>query len=129
MSAKDRNPEENERRTSVFSEMAKKAVLAGIGAIFMTEESIRNAFTEMKLPKEAMSFLLDQVKKQKDDLMSSFGSEVSKFLAKVNVHEEVQKALSRLQMHIDAKITFSPKGSPASENFKVSFKLKDGNKS
>jgi hypothetical protein len=82
----------------------------------MTEESIRNAISEMKLPKEAMGYVFDQAKKQKDDLISAVAGEVSKFFAKVNVHEEIQKALSALQVHIDARLSFSPKGKQSVSN-------------
>lgn len=87
----------------------------------MTEESIRNAFGDMKLPKEAMGFVLDQAKKQKDDLVSAVAAEVSKFFSKIKVHEEIQKALSHLNVHVDARLSFTPKGKPVSNKVEVDF--------
>ena len=108
-------------RTKLFSKFAKKALLTSLGAIFMTEESIRNILGEMKLPKEAMGFVVDQAKKQKDDLVSVVAAEVSKFFSKINVHEEIQKALSHLHVHVDAKLSFSPKGRPLTKKVEVDF--------
>jgi hypothetical protein len=106
---------EGEGKGSTLSEIAKKVFLTGLGAVFMTEESIRNMLGEMKLPKEAMNYVLDQAKKQKDDLISVVAVEVSKFFSKIKVHEEIQKTLTALQIHIDARLSFSPKGKTTSE--------------
>ena len=108
-------------RTKIFSKFAKKALLTSLGAILMTEESIRNILGEMKLPKEAMGFVVDQAKKQKDDLVSVVAAEVSKFFSKINVHEEIQKALSHLHVHVDAKLSFSPKGHPVPKKVEIDF--------
>jgi hypothetical protein len=119
MTSKEKNPPEGEGKGGTLSEMARKILLTGLGAIFMTEESIRNAISEMKLPKEAMGYVLDQAKKQKDDLVSVVADEVARFFSKIKVHEEIQKALSSLQVHIDARLSFSPKGKPVSHNVKI----------
>ncbi len=103
---KNSNPEKG----GMLSDIAKKLFLTGLGAVFMTEESIRGKIAELKLPKEAVGYVFDQAKKQKDDLISVIANEVSKFFAKIKVHEEIQKALSAMQMHIDARISFLSKG-------------------
>ncbi|MFO1520132.1 MAG: hypothetical protein U1F57_10795 [bacterium] len=116
---KEKKGSETEGKGGSLSEMARKVILTGLGAIFMTEESIRNALSDMKLPKDAMGFVIDQAKKQKDDLISVVAAEVSKFFSQVKVHEEIQKALSALQVHIDARLSFTPKGKPVSNKLKI----------
>jgi len=110
---------EPEAKGSTLGDIARKVFLTGLGAVFMTEESIRNVLSEMKLPKEAVGYVFDQAKKQKDDLIFAVAGEVSKFFSKINVHEEIQKALSALQVHVDARLSFSPKGKPVSNKVKV----------
>jgi len=124
--SKEKTPPEGEGKGSggTLSEMARRILLTGIGAIFMTEESIRNAIGEMKLPKEAMGYVLDQAKKQKNELVAVVAEEVSQFFSKIKVHEEIQKALSALHIHIDARLSFSPKGKPISKNVKVEIEEK-----
>ena len=83
--------------------------MTGLGALSVTEESIRGKLGDLKLPKEAVNFLLEQAKKQKDDLILAVANEVSKFFSRIKVHEEIQKTLTNLNIHIDATISFSPK--------------------
>ncbi|MBF0493060.1 MAG: hypothetical protein HQM15_09810 [Deltaproteobacteria bacterium] len=94
---------------SVFSEVAKKFLMTGLGALSLTEESIRGKLGDLKLPKEAVNFLLDQAKKQKDDLILAVANEVSSFFSRIKVHEEIQKTLTNLNIHVDATISFSQK--------------------
>lgn len=119
MVPKEKKQPDMESKGTSLSEMARKIILTGIGAIFMTEESIRNVLSEIKLPKEAMGYVVDTAKRQKDDLIAAVAGEVAKFFSKIKVHEEIQKALNTLQLHIDAKLSFSPKGKPVSENIKI----------
>lgn len=118
---KEKTTARRKEKSKTFSGFAKKALFTSLGAIFMTEESIRNAFGEMKLPKEAMGFVLEQAKKQKDELVSAVAAEVSKFFSKIKVHEEIQKALSHLNVHVDARLSFTPKGKPISSKVEVDF--------
>lgn len=103
--------EEKSRKKSGggLPDVAKRILLTGLGAIFMTEEGIRKSLGDIKMPKEAMGYVLDTILKQKDEMLSLVGNELSKFLSKIKVHEEVQKALSGLQLHLDAKLTFDNK--------------------
>ena len=97
------------KKSGGMTEVARRILLTGLGAIFMTEEGIRKSLGDMKLPKDAVGYVLDTVLKQKDELLGLVASELSKFFSKVKVHEEVQKALSGLQLHLDAKLTFDQK--------------------
>jgi len=97
------------KKAGGMTEVARRILLTGLGAIFMTEEGIRKSLGDMKMPKEAMGYVLDTILKQKDELLTLVGGELSKFLSKIKVHEEVQKALSGLQLHLDAKLTFDNK--------------------
>ncbi|MCE9624502.1 MAG: hypothetical protein K8R69_03465 [Deltaproteobacteria bacterium] len=98
-----------EKKSGGMTEVARRILLTGLGAIFMTEEGIRKSLGDMKLPKDAVGYVLDTVLKQKDELLGLVATELSKFFSKVKVHEEVQKALSGLQLHLDAKLTFDQK--------------------
>ncbi len=124
MTKKAKKPVEQEGKGGILSEMARKVFLTGLGAIFVTEESIRSALTEMKLPKDAMGFVLDQAKKQKNDLVAVVANELSNFLSKLKVHEEIQKALTKLQIHIEAKLSFSPQGKVIPREIEIDVKEK-----
>lgn len=124
MPSKTKKKIEPEGKGGILSEMARKLFLTGLGAIFVTEESIRSALTELKLPKDAMGYVVDQAKKQKNDLITVVATELSNFLSKLKVHEEIQKALSKLQIHIEAKLSFSPHGKALAKEIDIDVKEK-----
>ncbi len=89
-----------------MTELARKILLTGVGAVFMTEETIRKTLGDLKLPKDAVGSVVESLKKQKDDVLQLVAVELSNFFSKVKVHEELQKALKGMQIHLDAKISF-----------------------
>ena len=93
-----------------MTDLARKILLTGVGAIFMTEETVRKSLSELKLPTDAVGTLVDTVKKQKNEVLEIIASELGNFFAKVKVHEELQKALKGMQVHLDAKISFDKTG-------------------
>jgi len=118
--------EDKPKKTSAvggMTDLARKILLTGVGAIFMTEETVRKGLGDIKLPTDAMGSLLDTVKKQKDDVLELVAVELGNFFSKVKVHEEVQKALKGMQIHLDAKISFDKAG-PHNEA-KVTVKKRD----
>lgn len=93
-----------------MTDLARKILLTGVGAIFMTEETVRKSLSELKLPTDAVGSLVDTVKKQKNEVLELIAVELGNFFAKVKVHEELQKALKGMQIHLDAKISFDKAG-------------------
>ncbi|HZX40900.1 MAG TPA: hypothetical protein VFE93_03615, partial [Myxococcaceae bacterium] len=49
-------------------ELMRKVAFAGLGALFMTEEGIRALAGQLKLPKEALGFVLSQAERTKDEV-------------------------------------------------------------
>ncbi len=66
----------------------------------MTEGSIRNALSDIKLTRQAKSYLFDQMSKGKEELTKVLSAEFKKFLGQVNIPQEVQKALEGLTIKI-----------------------------
>ena len=91
---------------NLLPDLLKKGVLAGIGALFMTEEGARSILGEMKLPKEAAQFVLNQVSKTKEDLFGRISSEIRGFLESVSLSEELRKVLSTTSLQISTTIRF-----------------------
>jgi hypothetical protein len=86
----------------------KKALLAGVGALFMTEEGARRLARDWKLPKEVASFLGSQATTAKDELLRMFGEEIRRFLESESVRKEFMKALSETTIEIRAEIRLKP---------------------
>jgi hypothetical protein len=86
----------------------KKALLAGVGALFLTEEGARRLARDWKLPKDVAAFLGQQAQSAKEEIVRLFGDEVRRFLESESVRRDFWKALSDNAIEIRAEIRFRP---------------------
>lgn len=96
--------DEQEKAKIGFQDIVKKVITTGIGAAFMTEESIRHVLGEVKLPKEVLSSLLHGAQKSKDDLMARVGDEILKMVKKIDFVQEASKFVENHKFRISAEI-------------------------
>ena len=61
-------------------ELMRKVAFAGLGALFMTEEGLRSLAGQLKLPKEALGFVLSQAERTKDEVGRVLSEELRRFL-------------------------------------------------
>lgn len=92
----------------LIPEGVKKAILAGVGALFMTEEGARRLAREWKLPKELVGFIGGQAQAAKDELLRVLGAEVRRFLESEAMRREFLKALADNTIEIRAEIRVKP---------------------
>lgn len=85
-------------------ETLKKIFTVGMGAAFMTEESIRSYLSELKLPKDVLNFLLQGAKKSKEELMNRVGNEVVTIIRKIDFVEEASRFVENHKFKISAEI-------------------------
>lgn len=81
----------------------KKAFFTGVGAIFMTEEAIRNTLSEMSLPQEAIKMIMKNAQKGKEEVMEMMGREIRKVMEKVDIPSEFKKFLEDHTVSIEIK--------------------------
>jgi hypothetical protein len=91
-----------------IAEGVKKALLAGVGALFLTEEGARRMARDWKLPKDVANFIGQQAQSAKGDIVRLFAEEVRRFLESESVRREFWKALSENAIEIRAEIRFRP---------------------
>lgn len=87
-------------------EAVKKLALAGVGALFLTEEGVRSVLSEMKLPREAVSGVLTQTEKARSELFRMIAIEFRKFLEHANLSGELSKALTNVTIDVSATVAF-----------------------
>lgn len=92
----------------LIPDTVKKALLAGVGALFMTEEGARRLAREWKLPKELIGFIGQQAQGAKDEVLRVFSEEVRRFLESERVRSEFLKALSGMAIEVKAEIRLKP---------------------
>lgn len=88
-----------------LTDMAKKVIYASLGSASIA----KNIFTNSSIQRELLGSLLSRAERTKDDLMEVLASEVSKFLGKVNIAEEVTRSLKGLIINLNASIDFDAK--------------------
>lgn len=91
-----------------LAESVRKALLAGVGALFMTEEGARRLARDWKLPKDVIAFVGQQAQSAKDEVLRMFAEEVRRFLQSEAVRREFWKALSDNTIEVRAEIRVRP---------------------
>ena len=69
----------NARQGGFVPEFVKKVAVAGLGALFMTEEGIRSLAGQLKLPKELLGFIVSQAEKTKDEVGRVMSEEIRRW--------------------------------------------------
>ena len=90
----------------MFPEGLKKAVLAGVGALFMSEDGIRSVLSDLKLPKDVAQFLINQVARTKEDLFRVLSQELREFLESTKLAEELRSLLTTISLEINTRVRF-----------------------
>ena len=86
----------------------KKALLAGMGALFLGEESGRRLARDWKLPKELIGFVGQQAQSAKDEVLRVFAGEIRKFLESESLRKEFWKGLGENTIELEMTIRFRP---------------------
>ena len=111
-----------DRPPGLVGDLLKRAVLTGVGALFMTEEGIRNAVGELKLPKDVLAFLLSQADRTRADVARVVTAEVRRFLESETLQRQVWKLLTGITLEVNATIQLKPSGEP---RFKATLRRKE----
>ena len=102
------------------TDFMRRALVAGVGALFLTEEGIRNLVGELKLPKELIGALLAQADKTKQEVVHTLGEELRRFFESAQLHRELSKLLTDVTIEVKAEVRLRPDHkSPTVEAHKV----------
>ena len=89
-------------------ELMRKVAFAGLGALFMTEEGIRSLAGQLKLPKEALGFVLSQAERTKDEVGRVLSEELRRFLRSDRLREDFLRLLSGMRVEVTAHVRLVP---------------------
>ena len=101
--------------SGLLPDSIRKALTSGISALFMTEEGIRGMLSEMRLPKDAMSYLVQQTVRTRRELFRVVSQELRGFLKNADLTRELRKALVGMKMQVRAEVRFVADGEPEAE--------------
>ncbi len=88
----------------LVADVVRKAVLAGAGALFLTEESARKLAGEWKLPKDLAGFLVAQARGAKDEVLRAVSAEIRRFLSSEAFRSELTRILGSMVVEVNAEI-------------------------
>lgn len=100
---------DGDKDKSPIEGIIKKIVSVGVGAAFMTEESIKKALEDMPLPKDIIQGLIANAKSAKDDVAKGIREEIGHYLSKVDTSKVVSELLEKYDLEIHAQIKFQKK--------------------
>ena len=101
---------ETSAKAGGLADSLRKAMVAGLGAVFMTEEGIRTLVKDLKLPKELMGFVIGQAERSKSELLRMVQNELRRFLESELLREELKRVLSETVVEVKAEIRMRPDG-------------------
>ena len=95
---------------SKSADLMKKVLTVGVGAVFLTEESLRALVSEWKLPKDVISAILEGAGKTKNEFMQTLSQDVfSKIVDKVDPLALLTEFLTRNEVELNVKIGIKPR--------------------
>lgn len=123
----DKNdPRDEDESAPKWSEMVRKVMSVGLGAAFMTEESVRSALSGLNLPKEVIGTILSQANRGKEDLLNRIGNETIKLISKIDFVKEASRFVEEHKFRINAEIEVVKKeNGDQGLNLKTNVKIKD----
>lgn len=111
----ERDPDDPEllRGSGFVPDIVRRAVLTGVGALFMTEEGIRKSVGDLRLPKDALAFLMSQAERTRAEVARVVTQEVRRFLESETLRREISKLFTGVTLEVNATLQLKPGGDRA----------------
>ncbi len=109
-SDRDEDEKVGDKAAGKAIDLIKKAITVGVGAAFLTEESLRGLVSELKLPKELIHGLLSNANQSKNEFLQKLSSDVlERIQSRVDLPALVQEVLEKNEVELSVRIKFHPK--------------------
>ncbi len=95
---------DDKKNESFLTELIKKVFLTGLGAIYLTDESIRALLKEIKLPKEMINYIVQQSNNTKKELFHMFSKEFRAFLETIDPADLLRNLMDGAELTISIKL-------------------------
>ena len=100
---------EKKDKESSLSEVIKKVVSIGVGAAFMTEDTVKSLLGDLPLPKDIVNGLVSNAKVAKEDFTNSVRDELGQYLNKVDPKKLIEDVVDDYDIEVTAKFSFKKK--------------------
>lgn len=96
-------------------DVVKRGIVSGIGSLVMGEDGQRGGISDLKLPKEVVAHLVNQIERTKREVTLALARELRSFLNDVDVIGVLQRVLEGMTIDLHTQVKFLPaegKGKP-----------------
>lgn len=101
----------------VIPDIVRKALMSGVGTVLLGQEGVRTALGDLKLPKEAMEYVVSQAERTKREVIHSLARELRQFLDGLELQELIGRSLegTTFEIHTTIRVTQNEKGQLGTE--------------
>ncbi|MBT7609004.1 MAG: hypothetical protein HN576_04570 [Bacteriovoracaceae bacterium] len=107
--SEDDNKDNN--KDNKIADIIKKVVSVGVGAAFMTEDAVKNILSDLPLPKDIVTGLLQNAKTAKEDFSNTIREELRTHLSKVDPKSLMEELVEHYDIEFNTKVSFKKKES------------------
>ncbi len=111
----DEREDGHESSSKGLGDMFKKIASVGMGAAFMTEESIKGVLNDLPVSKEIISGLVQNAKGAKEDFTKGLREEFGKYLSKLDKESLIDYLVENYDVEVNASFKFKKKSSKKSD--------------
>jgi hypothetical protein len=86
------------------ADVVRKAVLTGVGALFLTEEGARKVAREWKLPKDLATYLVSQAAGARDEVLRVVAQELRRMLDSETFRKEILRSIENMTVEVHAEM-------------------------
>ena len=95
---------EEHKNLKFIPEPIKRLLAMGVGAAFLTEETIRSILGEVKLPKDVLAKVLEGANRSKEEIVDRVGDELVSIIKKIDFVQEASRFVEGHKFRISAEI-------------------------
>jgi len=95
----------------LVTSLLRKGFTSGMDAISRSEDTVRSLVEGMKLPKEVVGLLFEQIDETKTGVYRAVAKEIRDFLNSTNFATEMKKVLTGLAFEVKMEVRFKEAGS------------------
>ncbi|MCK5688766.1 hypothetical protein KAI87_05815 [Myxococcota bacterium] len=95
-----------EKRERISLDALRRILSSGVSNVLLSEDGLRSALSEMRLPKEAMTYLIHQTEKTRQEFYRAMLDEFRTFWRTMDIPGELKDALTGIKLEVKAEIRF-----------------------
>lgn len=103
--------DETDKKEGGLQDIIKRIVSVGVGAAFMTEESVRSILGDLPLPKDIVSGLIQNAKGAKEDFSQGLRDEFKKYLSHLDTENIIDYIAENYDVEVNASFKLKKKKS------------------